>query len=151
MNFQVFLLAATGIMLIITAYLAGWIKAGRKEISSPGVQKSILAIAILFCLIMTVVFRSNIKTGTSFVCLRYIASGEAQDYKEQMDLQTSLMEREGIEDVVVPFINDVQGPLMQMPVTDNPDAWSNQVTARFYGKNSVAAIERSKWEEMYAR
>ena len=53
-----------------------------------------------------------------------------------MDLQTSLMEREGIEDVVVPFINDVQGPLMQMPVTDNPDAWSNQVTARFYGKTA---------------
>ena len=151
MNFLVFLLTATGILLIITAYLAEWIKAGWKGISTPKVQKSVLAIAILLCLILTVMFRSNIKTGTSFVCLRYIASGEAKDYKEQMDLQTNLMEREGIEDVIVPFINDMQGPLMQMPVTDNPDAWSNQVTARFYGKNSVAAIERSKWEELYTR
>ena len=81
----------------------------------------------------------------------YIASGEAEDYREQMNLQTGLMECKEINDIVVPFINDVQGPLMQMPVTENPTAWSNQVTARFYGKNSVVAIERSQWEELYTR
>ena len=66
-----------------------------------------------------------------------------------MDLQTKLMEYAGTEDVVLPFINDVQGPLMHMPVTANPDAWTNKVTREFYGKNSVVAMERPAWMEIY--
>lgn len=151
MNFQVFLLAAAGSLMIITACLARRIKVRWKRITTVRVQKIILAFVILLCLFLTLIFRSNIKRSTSFICLRYIASGEAEDYREQMNLQTGLMECKEINDIVVPFINDVQGPLMQMPVTENPAAWSNQVTARFYGKNSVVAIERSQWEELYTR
>ena len=81
--------------------------------------------------------------------MEYIRSGQASDYKEQMDLQTKLLEDENTEDVVLPFINDVQGPLMHMPVTDNPEAWTNTVTREFYGKNSVVAMERPKWMELY--
>ena len=60
-----------------------------------------------------------------------------------------LLEKKGVEDVVVPFINDVQGPLMHMPVTGDADRWINRVTADFYRKDSVVAIERPKWEELY--
>ena len=66
-----------------------------------------------------------------------------------MELQTKLLTEEGLEDVVVPFVNDVQGPLMQMPVTENPQAWTNTVTRDFYGKNSVVAIPREEWQELY--
>ena len=66
-----------------------------------------------------------------------------------MELQTKLLTEEGLEDVVVPFVNDVQGPLMQMPVTENPEAWTNTVTREFYGKKSVVAIPREEWQELY--
>ena len=64
-----------------------------------------------------------------------------------MDLQTRLMEDESVEDVVVPFINDVQGPLMHMPITGDSGSFTSWATAQFYGKNSVIAIDRSKWME----
>lgn len=150
MNFQTFLLTVSGVLLIIAVYIAKGIRGRWKGTSVYKVQRYILSFGILLCLLLTIIFRSDIKESTSYVCLRYMASGEAQDYRKQMDLQTNLLENGQTEDIVVPFINDVQGPLMQMPVTGNPDAWSNQVTARFYGKNSVTAIERSRWEELYA-
>ena len=81
--------------------------------------------------------------------MEYITSGQASDYKQQMELQTKLLTDEELEDVVVPFVNDVQGPLMQMPVTENPQAWTNTVTRDFYGKNSVVAIPREEWQELY--
>ena len=81
--------------------------------------------------------------------MEYITSGQASDYKQQMELQTKLLTNEELEDVVVPFVNDVQGPLMQMPVTENPQAWTNTVTREFYGKNSVVAIPREEWQELY--
>lgn len=89
------------------------------------------------------------KESTLWVCLTYITSGQASEYKEQMELQTRLLMDENARDVVIPFVNDVQGPLMQMPVTDDPDAWTNVVTAQFYGKNSVKAMSRLKWQELY--
>ena len=54
------------------------------------------------------------------------------------------------EDVVVlPFINDEQGPLMHMPVTVDPDNYTNYVTAKFYGKQSVVGMDRNEWKEKY--
>ena len=44
------------------------------------------------------------------------------------------MEDESTQDVIVPFINDVQGPLMHMPVTDDPNVFTNYATREFYGK-----------------
>lgn len=80
--------------------------------------------------------------------MTYITSGQASDYKWQMDLQTSLLETDET-DVVLPFINDDQGPLMQMPVTGDADAYTNYTTADFYQKNSVIAIPRTEWKELY--
>ena len=57
-----------------------------------------------------------------------------------MKLQTKLMLDESEKDVVVLGINNVQGPLMHMPVTPNKNAWSNSVTSQFYGKRSVVAM-----------
>ena len=66
-----------------------------------------------------------------------------------MDLQTKLMESGDGENIVVPGINDVQGPLMHMPVTNDKAAWTNTVTADFYGKNSVISIDRPEWMALY--
>ena len=50
---------------------------------------------------------------------------------------------------MIPGINDLLGPLMHMPATADKEAWSNRVTAEFYGKRSVVAIERPAWMERY--
>ncbi len=147
MNFQVFLLTICGIMMIVAENIA--IKIRQKNKIAHQLKMAVLTLGILICLAIIFLGRSNIKTSTSYICLRYIISGEAADYKEQMDLQTRLMEDEQVQNVVVPFINDVQGPLMHMPVTENSDAWANMVTAEFYGKESVTAIERPRWTELY--
>ena len=40
---------------------------------------------------------------------------------------------------------------MHMPVTENPEAWTNTVTREFYGKKSVKAIPRVEWMELYGK
>lgn len=146
-NFQVFLLTALGILLIFAQKLSQIIK-GKQKQAGNGILMA-AAFGILLCMILGLFCRSNIKTSTSYVCLTYITSGQAKDYRQQMELQTKLMEDENTEDVILPFINDVQGPLMHMPVTADKEAWTNTVTKEFYGKNSVVAMERPKWMELY--
>lgn len=148
-NFQVFMLTASGILLIAAEKIAVILKEKWGEMAERKVYVRMLLPGIFICMFLTLALRSNIKASTSYVCLTYITSGQAADYKEQMDLQTKLLEDESVEDVVLPFINDVQGPLMHMPVTANPDAWTNKVTREFYGKNSVVAMERPDWMELY--
>ena len=60
-------------------------------------------------------------------------------------------EDESKENVLVPFINDIQGPLMHMPVTADKEAWTNRVTAGFYGKNSVIGMPREEWMDIYGK
>lgn len=149
MIFQVFLLMASGMLLIVAERLAGWMKGRWGEGIGWKVFYRIAVPGILLCLILAFLCKGNIKISTSYACLRYIASGEAADYKEQMDLQTRLMEAGETENVVVPGINDEQGPLMHMPVTEDSTRYTNMVTAQFYGKKSVISIERPKWMEIY--
>lgn len=143
-NYQVFLLTFSGILLIAAKKLADKSRLSYREFNI-----KLLLPGIFFCFITSAVCRSNMKESTLWVCLTYITSGQASEYKEQMELQTRLLMDENARDVVIPFVNDVQGPLMQMPVTDDPDAWTNVVTAQFYGKNSVKAMSRLKWQELY--
>ena len=103
------------------------------------------------CILLLWVCKGNLKQTTTYKSLIYITSGQASDYKEQMDLQTRLLLDESTENVVLPFINDVQGPLMHMPVIEDTEAFTNSVTSHFYGKNSVVAIPRSEWDEKYGK
>ncbi len=144
MNYQVFLLWACGSFLIIAQKSLEYMKASKKVL-----HREIIIPGILFGFVVLFVGRIFIKDTTSFISLEYIASGQASDYKEQMDLQTRLLLDESTEDVVLPSINYVQGPLMHMPVTDDVEAFVNTVVRRFYGKNSVIAIPRSEWNEKY--
>ena len=68
-----------------------------------------------------------------------------------MDFQTRLLLDPQEEDIVIPGINDQQGPLMHMPVTEDVSAWTNYVTADFYEKNSVVSIPRPEWMEKYGQ
>lgn len=113
------------------------------------IYRLLLIPGLLISLLLTFLLRSNIKASASYIALRYITSGEAADFKEQMDLQTRLMENADTENIVLPSVNDVQGPLMHMPVTDDETMFTNWATAQFYGKESVIAIDRAEWEAIY--
>ena len=93
--------------------------------------------------------RHGVKTYTDYICMNYYLSGQADDYKEQMKLQRMLMTEEGIEDVIVPEVNDMQGPLMQMPIVADSQNIDNRMTASFYGKKSCRAIPRQEWIAKY--
>lgn len=143
MNFQVFLLTTMGVILIITERISIKLKQEKSAY-----HQRILLPGLILLLGLVVVFRGNVKTTTSYISLEYIVSGQAADYKMQMEQQTALLE--GAEThVVLPFINDEQGPLMHMPVTDNPDAWTNWIACEFYEKESVVAMPRPQWNELY--
>lgn len=148
-NFQVFMLTVTGILLVIAQKTGA--KISEKGKADQAGYVKILFPGIFICMILVLAMRSNVKDSTSYVCFAYIVSGQAADYKEQMELQTMLLEEKDVEKVVLPFINDEQGPLMHMPVTADPDAWTNTVTGNFYGKDSVVAMDRTEWMERYGK
>ncbi len=140
MNYQVFLLTAAVLLLLLAAGLEKALK-GLSRKRAAGIWLT----GLLVCLVFLGLCRSGIKETTSWNSLTYAVSGQAEDYREQMELQTRLLTEGEEEEVVVPMINDWQGPLMQMPVTEDPMAWSNRVTAAFYGKKSVTGIPREEW------
>lgn len=151
--YQVFLLSACGILLLAAQSIAQRMKkAGKRTGISEGsigagfYQKAVFP-GFLIALALCIPCRADIKQSTTYECLEYIVSGQAADYKEQMQLQTRLLLAEDTGEVVLPMINDVQGPLMHMPVTAQSDAWSNRVTAAFYGKESVVGMPREEWED----
>lgn len=144
-NFLVFLLCTFGILLIIAKKLLVKIRLTKEEL-----HRWIVIPVMILCMCFVVIFRGDVRRSTSWSSLEYIASGQAADYKEQMELQTRLLMDEDTEDVIVPGINWMQGPLMHMPITENTDNFTNWAAQSFYGKNSVVAIPRTEWNEKYA-
>ncbi len=144
MNYWSFLLMMTGILFVAAEYVSVKINADAKTL-----HRKMVIPGIMVCLLLALFFRGNLKESTSYESLRYIVSGEAADYKKQMDLQTKLLSDVNVKDVVLPFINDVQGPLMHMPVTADPEAWTNRIAKQFYEKESVVAMPRPEWNELY--
>lgn len=144
MNYWIFLLTVLGIMLILADSITKKIQASDKML-----HKCLVIPGLVVCIILIILVKGNLKDSTTYVCLRYIVSGEAAAYKEQMDLQTRLLIEDKTGNVILPFINDVQGPLMHMPVTSNSEAWTNKVTGNFYEKESIVAMPRPEWNELY--
>ncbi len=142
-NYQTFLL----MILADGIYLGGWLK-NKDRLKNISFSRVVIPGAVV-CVLLAGVFHSNIKETTAWKCFTYISSGQARDYKMQMDLQTAILLDESTPDAVLPFINDEQGPLMHMPATKDPEAWSNGVMRDFYGKNSVVAMERTEWKRLY--
>ena len=116
--------------------------------SPDGIHRNAVIPGLFLCVILVAFLRSGLKSSTSWVALEYIKSGQAADYKEQMDIQTAILTDEDVTDAVIPFVNDRQGPLMSMPATKDPTAWTNTVMKQFYGKNSVVGIPREEWEKL---
>lgn len=141
-NFEVFCMC----MVASIIYVAGYLESHHNELHFPKFLNIVWFVAILIAAYMG---RHGVKLYTDYLCMDYYMSGQADDYKNQMALQRLLMEEEGVDDVVVPEINDMQGPLMHMPIVADPDNVDNYMTQSFYGKNSCRSIPRPEWMEIY--
>ena len=116
----------------------------------PHPEQILVSLALAACLLCLVfACRHTLKSTTLITVLDYIRSGAAADYYDQMQLQYQLLTDDSVSDVVLPMVNDIQGPFMQMPVTDDPGSYTSTTTARYYGKDTVIAIPREQWMQLY--
>ena len=149
MNYYIFLFMTFGNMIYIAGALRNRL-ACRGGNSSPAGGRLLLGAALL-AIVYLYICKGDLKSTLAYCSLEYITSGQAADFKAQMELQNSVLLDDDVKDVVLPMINDDQGPLMHMPLTENPDEWTNMVTRLYYNKNSVVAIPREVWQELQGR
>ena len=147
-NFLVFLMFMVTLSVIVSEKLGDFLKSKYPNIWNKIYAKVIMP-GFVICSLLMLVCRSDIKETTTWQSLDYIATGQAADFKAQMEQFTELLSDETVQDVVLPSINDKQGPLQHMPATTDSNAWSNTVIKNYYRKNSVVAIPRAEWEEKY--
>lgn len=92
-------------------------------------------------MVLCLVFRGNLKDSLFYSSCSYIASGQAADFKEQMESQERILRDDSIKEAYLCPTNPEQGPLMHMPVIKNPEAFTNRVVGNFYGKDMVTTTE----------
>lgn len=93
--------------------------------------------------IMLAFSRHLIGNSVDYTCIQFIQSGALADYHSQMEEWLDILNDPAVSDAKLPEMNSEQGPFMMMVPLDNAEAWSSQVYARYYGKNSVICVPRS--------
>lgn len=141
--FQVFLL----LLLAVLVYDLGWIcSKWKKHIMENEIWKIRVGFMLVFAILLLFLFlnKGSLKESTAYECFEYIVSGQADDYRVQMDERLELLLDSGEKEVELPAMNSEQGPLMHMEVTEDPDAWTNTVVEQFFQKDKVTQIERKQ-------
>lgn len=136
------------IYIIIMSTMLGLYFGFRKK-SETLSRNAIGALLIFMVLFVVLLNRHLLPNMLNYTIYEYVITGQAREYDAQMQQRFKLLSNPDELDVVVPMINDQQGPLMHMAVTDDPAAYTNVVTAQFYGKRSITAIDRKEWNELY--
>lgn len=106
-------------------------------------------IVILFAIFCLLFWKHLIGAMVDYTCVTFYTSGQLSDFQDQMQERLAILQNNNIKDVVLPEMNEYQGPFMHMPLIDDPDAFTNSSTAEYYGKNSVIAIPREEYEKLY--
>lgn len=144
MQYLTFILTGTATIV----YWEGWIQFRRRK--DAGMKKDdyhsrIVIPALIVCCLVVFMGRGTLLENSVFkMSTDYIRSGQAADFKRQIHSQMEILLDGSIREAHLCPINDQQGPLMHMPVTGDPGAFTNRVVAKFYGKDSVVMDE--SWE-----
>ncbi len=141
--FQVFLLT----FLAVLVYDVGWFCSRRKETLERNEVWKIrcwFMPLIMACLIFLLFNKGTLKDSTVYECYEYISSGQADDYKMQMEERLELLLNPDLKEVELPAMNPEQGPLMHMEVMENPDAWTNTVAEQFFQKDKIVQVQRQQ-------
>lgn len=134
-----FLLTVTASIL----YCEGWIhqKINKsEEDTGKNYRLKILFPSIFILGIIVVWNRSWLSNSTDMQVYEYIVSGQADDFKEQIDSQMEILLDDSIKEAYLCPINDEQGPLLHMPITGNENDFTNRVVRDFYGKDKVVMV-----------
>lgn len=139
--FQIFLLT----LLADIVYVAGW-AAGRCRQSGKRIEViRIRCVALPFLALGLVLLygqKGTLKSSTFYECYEYIASGQADDYKAQMEERLAILLDPSQKEAELPAMNSDQGPLMHMEVMEDPEEWTNSVVRQFYQKDRVVRVPR---------
>lgn len=133
-------------------YLTGCLKA-RCENGKLGenlfIEKSKIIVMLVTVLVCIVGFKWIVNYSAAKVCMDFIVSGQLEDFENQMQERLAILNDPIVEEVIVPEMNNEQGPFMHMPLTDDPNHYTNMATARYYGKKSVVAVPRDEYYERF--
>ncbi len=139
-------------VLYVVGYIKTRIDVKKNEsrlIGSPQTVLRIRATVLFLTLMLGLIGGKYLLNGSAWdTCVDFIASGQLKDFEEQMQERLSILHDPSIKEVVLPEMNDQQGPFMHMPLTSDPKSYTNYATARFYGKDSVIAVPREEYEAL---
>lgn len=137
---QTFIL--TGMADIV--YVSGWIRRKRRKTPQEFASFRKVAYPLFLAAVAAflVFYRGTLKETTFFNCTSYILSGQAEDYKQQMEERMEILLDDTKKEVELPEMNSEQGPLMHMEVMEDPDAWTNMVVQQFFQKDRVVRVPR---------
>lgn len=139
--YQVFLMT----VFITVIYTVGWMNHHFCKDEKMGkIKKAVCGGLLMLALFLILVEKGTLKSSTSYQCYDYIVSGQADDYKAQMEERLSLLRNPELKNVKLPAMNSDQGPLMHMEVMEDPKEWTNTVVKQFFGKESVIEVPRSE-------
>lgn len=140
-----FLLVSFFMILYCEGWLLKRIERKNKSDSFEEFMENRYRIFIMFpvfflCLILTVINKGWLKESVDVRVYEYVSSGQADDFKKQIDSQMEILLDDSIKDAYLVPINQDQGPLMHMPVTTDENSFTNIVVKNFYRKNKVVMI-----------
>ena len=99
-------------------------------------------------LVLCAIFGKHLIGGSvDYTCYTFWKSGQLSDYTRQMEEKLSILQNDDTGDVLVPEMNNEQGPFMCMAEIGDPDNFNNVSSAAFYGKRSVTALPRQELVE----
>lgn len=108
-------------------------------------ESTALIVVIMFLGLCLIGYRHLVGGSADYICVNYIRSGEMADYHEQMEEWLDLLEDPSLESVVLPMMNDQQGPIMMMVPLETDGNFSNSVYERYYDKISVICVPREEY------
>lgn len=104
----------------------------------------------IVCLVLCVLLiKPSIKNSSLWTCVDFVRSSHFADYKIQMEEQLSLLKDPNLSDVVVPEMNNEQGPYLILQLSQDSSNYTNWANALYYGKNSVTAVPRDVYYADY--
>lgn len=140
MEYLTFLLTAVASIVYVEGWCIGKLRVRGVLRTEEWYRTYLLIPYVVFMCLVMLALKGEIKETLFYESVEYIASGAAADYKEQMESQEAILLDDSIKEAYLCPTNDQQGPLMHMPVIDKPDAFTNWVVKRFYGKDYVIAV-----------
>ena len=143
----------TLVMLVVALSYAGCALRRRADRAAhragSATRQHVLNMSMFFgALVLCAIFGKHLIGGSvDYTCYTFWKSGQLSDYTRQMEEKLSILQNDDTGDVLVPEMNNEQGPFMCMAEIGDPDNFNNVSSAAFYGKRSVTAVPRQELVE----